>query len=146
MPGDTDDNLYISTIICCDVDCIYNIYVHINISILYTEYHNTTPVSLQVSDSILLHLSPTTKGLRFIDPEKPLPPAPCPAQAALSSSTIQALINFLLKRAGQINTINYHSFHCQANSNHRPKVNHNCTDSICAQLLFQFRILYLDHI
>ena len=58
-------------------------------------------------DSILLHLSPTTKGLRFIDPEKPLPPAHCRAQAALSSSTIQALINFLHKRIGQINTINY---------------------------------------
>ena len=99
-------------------------------------------------DSILLHLYPTTKGLRFIDPEKPLPPAHCRAQAALSSSTIQALINFLHKRIGQINIYNklYHSFHCQANSNHRPKVNHNCTDSICAQLLFQFRILYLDHI
>ena len=58
-------------------------------------------------DSILFHLSPTTKGLRFIDPEKPLPPAHCRAQAALSSSTIQALINFLHKRIGQINTINY---------------------------------------
>ena len=58
-------------------------------------------------DSILFHLSLTTKGLRFIDPEKPLPPAHCRAQAALSSSTIQALINFLHKRIGQINTINY---------------------------------------
>ena len=85
---------------------VYLPYLHIFIySIL-----NTTIQSLchyKSPDSILLHLSPTTKGLRFIDPEKPLPPAHCRAQAALSSSTIQALINFLHKRIGQINTMNY---------------------------------------
>ena len=106
VTGDTDDNIYISTIICCDVSVsTYNIYILYLYSILSITIQSLC--HYKSPDSILLHLSPTTKGLRFIDPETPLPPAHCRAQAALSSSTIQALINFLHKRIGQINTINY---------------------------------------